>query len=89
MSIDGQAVDDPNAFDYRFATRPLGGQAQLGVIRARQGNANSRSRCRSAPDTPRQEITIQSRSPFSGAKVSNVSPALADELRLDPSSTVS
>ncbi|HVG52511.1 MAG TPA: PDZ domain-containing protein [Xanthobacteraceae bacterium] len=31
-------------------------------------------------------MTIQSRSPFSGAKVSNLSPALADELRLDPSS---
>src|SRR6058998_2498973 len=24
-SIDGQPVDDPNAFDYRFATRPFGG----------------------------------------------------------------
>ena len=23
IAIDGQAVDDPNAFDYRFATRPL------------------------------------------------------------------
>src|SRR5262249_36609834 len=24
VSIDGQAVDDPNGFDYRFATRPIG-----------------------------------------------------------------
>ncbi len=24
VAIDGQSVDDPNAFDYRFATRPLG-----------------------------------------------------------------
>src|SRR5258707_10680966 len=23
VSVDGQAVDDPNAFDYRFATKPL------------------------------------------------------------------
>ncbi len=28
ISIDGQAVDDPNAFDYRFATKALGGTAQ-------------------------------------------------------------
>jgi S1-C subfamily serine protease len=35
-----------------------------------------------APDTPRDELTIRSRSPFSGAKVANLSPALADELQL-------
>ena len=35
-----------------------------------------------APETPREEITIRSRSPFSGAKVANLSPALADELQL-------
>src|SRR5213075_1587412 len=34
VAIDGQVVDDPNAFDYRFATRPLGGSAQLGLLRA-------------------------------------------------------
>ena len=35
-----------------------------------------------APELPREEITIRSRSPFSGAKVANLSPALADELQL-------
>ena len=35
-----------------------------------------------APESPREEITIRSRSPFSGAKVANLSPALADELQL-------
>src|SRR3569623_431224 len=34
VSIDGQAVDDPNAFDYRFATRPIGGTAQIDVLRS-------------------------------------------------------
>jgi len=33
VAIDGQAVDDPNAFDYRFATRPLGGTSQIEVLR--------------------------------------------------------
>src|SRR5215471_7917555 len=28
VSVDGQEVDDPNAFDYRFATKPLGGSAR-------------------------------------------------------------
>src|SRR5262249_8584629 len=33
-SVDGVAVDDVNAFEYRFGTRQLGGAAQLGVIRS-------------------------------------------------------
>ena len=86
VSIDNQTVDDPNAFDYRFATRTLGGQAQLGVIRGGKETKLAIA-LQTAPETPRQEITIASRSPFMGSKVANVSPALADELRLDPSAT--
>ena len=81
LSIDGQAVDDPNAFDYRFATKPLGGTAELGLLRAGKELA-AKVALRTAPASPRDEITIQSRSPFSGAKVANLSPALADELQL-------
>jgi Do/DeqQ family serine protease len=82
VSIDGAAVDDPNAFDYRFATKPLGGAAQLGILR--QGRSMTLPiALQSLPDTPRQEVQIKGRSPFMGATVANLSPALADELRLD------
>jgi Do/DeqQ family serine protease len=84
VSVDGQQVDDPNAFDYRFATKPLGGEAQLGVLRAGRETRLAVA-LETAPESPRDEIVIQSRSPFLGAKVANVSPALADELRLDSS----
>jgi Do/DeqQ family serine protease len=80
--IDGQLVDDPNAFDYRFATRPLGGTAQIDIIRAGRPQRLTIA-LETAPDTGRNEIIIRSRSPFQGAKVSNISPAVADELRLD------
>ena len=33
VSIDGTGVEDPNAFDYRFATKSLGGTAQVGLLR--------------------------------------------------------
>src|SRR5439155_14436839 len=36
-----------------------------------------------APDAGRNEIVLTTRSPFQGAKVANISPAVADELRLD------
>jgi Do/DeqQ family serine protease len=84
MSVDGQSVDDPNAFDYRFATKPLGGQAQLGIVRGGHESTVAVG-LETAPDTGRDELVIRSRSPFLGAKVANLSPALADELRLDSS----
>ena len=82
VSVDGQEVDDPNAFDYRFATKPVGGTAALGVLRGGH-SVNVTVALQTAPETPRDEITIRSRSPFSGVKVANLSPALADELQLD------
>jgi Do/DeqQ family serine protease len=84
LSIDGVSVDDENAFNYRFSTKPLGSQAQLGVLRGGRENTIAIV-LQTAPDSPREEIVIKSRSPFTGAKVGNLSPALAEELRLDPS----
>jgi Do/DeqQ family serine protease len=82
VGIDGQTVDDPNAFGYRFATRPLGGVTQVDVQRG--GKLVKLSvPLETAPDTNRDEITISGRSPFQGAKVANISPAVADELQLD------
>jgi Do/DeqQ family serine protease len=81
VSVDGQAVDDPNAFDYRFATKPLGGSAKLDAWRAGRELTASVA-LQTAPETPRDEMVIRSRSPFSGAKIANLSPALADELQL-------
>jgi S1-C subfamily serine protease len=81
VSVDGQPVDDSNAFDYRFATKPLGGTAKLGIVRNGRDLVATVALV-TAPDLPRDEITIRSRSPFSGAKVANLSPALADELQL-------
>jgi S1-C subfamily serine protease len=82
VSIDGQNVDDPNGFDYRFATRPLGGTAQVDV-RRQNVVIKLKVPLEVAPDTGRDEIEMKSRSPFQGARVANISPALADELRLD------
>jgi S1-C subfamily serine protease len=83
VSIDGQPVEDPNAFEYRFATKPVGGSARLGVMRGGKELAVNVA-LEAPPDTPHDELVIASPSPFQGAKVSNLSPALADDLRLDP-----
>jgi S1-C subfamily serine protease len=82
VSVDNQPIEDPNAFDYRFATKALGGQAQLGVIR---GGHETKVAVvlQTAPESPRDEAVIRARSPLLGATVANLSPALAEELRLD------
>ena len=84
VAVDGQTVDDQNAFDYRFATKPLGGSAQLGVVR---GGREAKLTMRWKPRRKRRarRVVIQSRSPFMGVKIANISPALADELRLEAS----
>jgi Do/DeqQ family serine protease len=82
VSIDGVEVDDPNAFDYRFATKTLGGTARVGLLRHGEETAVNVA-LESLPDTPHKEVEIKGRSPFVGATVTNLSPALADELRLD------
>jgi Do/DeqQ family serine protease len=83
VSVDSVTVEDPNAFNYRFSTEPLGGTAQVKIIR--QGRELVVPVALQAlPETPRNEVAIHSQSPFLGATVANLSPALADELRLDP-----
>src|SRR6059036_581719 len=55
VGIDGQTIDDPNAFDYRFATRPLGGAAQVEVLRAGK-TVKLSVPLETVPDTGRNEI---------------------------------
>jgi Do/DeqQ family serine protease len=83
-TMDGQSIDDANAFDYRFATKAIGGSARLGVTRAGK-ELEINVMLEAAPDTAHEELTISTPSPFQGARISNLSPALADDLRLDPS----
>jgi len=84
-TIDSIPVDDPNAFDYRFMTRSLGRTAQLGVLRGGRETQLTIA-LETAPETPRDEVVIRARSPFAGAKVANLSPGLAEELRLEATS---
>jgi S1-C subfamily serine protease len=82
IAVDGQQVDDPNAFDYRFATRPLGGAAQVDVLRGGKP-VRLAIPLEIVPDIGRDELTIKANSPFQGARVVNISPAVADELHID------
>ena len=65
-------------------TRFWSGTVQVGVVRGGRERKIPVA-LQTAPEAPRDEIVIEARSPFLGAKVANLSPALADELRLESS----
>jgi Do/DeqQ family serine protease len=82
LAVDGQEVGDPDAFGFRYATRPLGGEAQLEVLR--QGKRTMlRVMLISAPEGGDEGFSPGGRTPFTGAAFLDLSPALAEELRLD------
>ncbi|MFI4997303.1 MAG: DegQ family serine endoprotease [Hyphomicrobiales bacterium] len=88
LSVDGQAIEDPDAFGFRFATHPLG---QTASIALRRGTANLTLpvKLRAAPETPPRELAkISGANPLAGATIENLSPAVAEELSLDASSGV-
>jgi Do/DeqQ family serine protease len=80
VSVDGQTADDPEAVGYRLATKSLGGTATLGVLR--NGKVVSLTlRLAPAPETPpRDTVKVRNASPFAGATMVNISPAVIEEL---------
>ncbi|SDB16733.1 Do/DeqQ family serine protease [Bauldia litoralis] len=83
LSIDDVAIDDPSAFNYRLATKGIGTEARIGVLRDGKQYAATLP-LEGAPETvPRDEIEIGGMSPLAGARVVNLSPAVAEELAHD------
>ncbi|RBP02567.1 Do/DeqQ family serine protease [Roseiarcus fermentans] len=82
-AIDGQPVDDAQSVGFRLGVKPLGGTARLATLRDGK-TLDLPLKLASAPETPpRDALTIHGRSPFDGALVMNLSPAVAEELSLD------
>jgi S1-C subfamily serine protease len=79
-AVDQFAIEDPSGFGYRIATRGIGEEAILAVLRAGR-QIEIRLPLQAAPETvPRDEISIDGGSPLAGATVMNLSPAVAEEL---------
>jgi serine protease Do len=82
ISIDGFPIDDPQAMRYRVVTKKPGDLARLRYVR--QGASREATlRIALPPDTGRNETTIAARNPMQGARVANITPALADEMQMN------
>ncbi len=82
-AIDGQAVEDAESVGFRLGVKSLGGSARLQALRDGKP-LDLTLKLTAAPETPpRDALTIHGRSPFDGALVMNLSPAVSEELSLD------
>jgi len=82
VSVDGQPVDDPEALGYRLATKPLGGVASLSVSRAGKLLVVPLKLADAPEIPPRETLKLAGNSPFTGATVVNLSPAVQEELNM-------
>ncbi len=83
-SVDGQPVVDAASLNYAMGTHRPGDAIRVGVRRDKSEQALT-VRAEPAPAKPaRDEQVIAGRNPFQGATVVNLSPAVAEEVGLDP-----
>ncbi len=82
VGFNGHPVEHPDALGYRLLTAGLGTTAKLSIIRDGK-EVEAELALNAAPETrPRDQRLIDGRNPFSGAVVANLSPRLAQELRM-------
>ncbi|QRI64862.1 DegQ family serine endoprotease [Shinella sp. PSBB067] len=86
-AVNGIQVEHPDALGYRLTTVGIGGTARITVIADGKEQELTLSLDRAPETTPRDERLIEGRNPFSGAVVANLSPRVAEELRMPTNKT--
>jgi S1-C subfamily serine protease len=85
LQADGKPVTDAAGLNYAIRNSRPGETLSLGVRRADGRDQTLTLRAEAPPaNPPRDARTLTGRHPFDGAQVVNLSPAVADELGVDP-----
>jgi serine protease Do len=85
FEVDGRAVDDLQSLRFRLATRSIGDTVTMSV-RRRGKVRRIPFALQAPPEIPPRDVTVlQGQHPLSGAKVLNLSPAVAAEVGMDES----
>ena len=83
VSVDDKPVQNPQAFQYRFVTKGIGGAVELGVLRKGQQVKASITLIAPVEDPPRDARDLEGSHPLTGCTVANISPAVAAEVGID------
>ncbi len=81
-SINGRAIEDPEDFHYRTTALPVGSTAEFGILRAGQKTTLTIEMIAPPENPPRDEALITGQNAIAGAKIANLSPAVANEIGL-------
>ncbi len=83
VAVDGTDVDDMQSLNYRIATRKPGDALRLKVVNDGHWRETT-LRLALPPESPKRDTTtISGRNPMTGARVENLSPAVAVDLQMN------
>lgn len=80
LAMNGIAIEHVDALGYRLSTQPIGGKASLQILSKGEEKTVEVSLERAPEGATDEPVTISGRSPFAGAKVTELSPRLAQRL---------
>jgi len=83
LMVDGQPVDNPDSFGYRFTLKGTQGQTPITILRGGKQMTLQVKLMPPPENPPREPVRGRARTPFAGATLVNMSPAVADELQIE------
>jgi Do/DeqQ family serine protease len=82
LSVDGFPISDSSALRYRVVTHRAGESVSVRYWRS-GATRDAMIRIALPPDAGREEGVVAGENPMQGAKIANLTPALADEMQMD------
>ncbi len=82
LAMNGREIENPDALGYRLATQSIGSSAEFSVLRKGKTTKLTAVLERAPEGASGTELEIEGRGPFAGTKVAQLSPRLAQRLRL-------
>ena len=83
IAVDGAEVDDMQGLNYRIATHKPGDVVKLRVATGGQQRDVAVTLALPPENPPRQTATVAGHNPLTGARIENLSPAVATDLQID------
>ena len=82
LAMNGRDIENPDALGYRLATQSIGSSARFSVLRKGRTSTLDAVLERAPEGQSGEEILIEGRGPLAGSRVAQLSPRLAQRMRL-------
>ncbi|NDE89607.1 MAG: Do family serine endopeptidase [Alphaproteobacteria bacterium] len=82
LAINGRDIDDEQGLHYRTATAPINSMLTFTILHAGEKRDVSVKIIEAPKEVTKSEISLTGPTPLSGARIANISPALAQDLGL-------